>query len=135
VKDYLVYKGLLEPASKQNLNSERTDESENSPDKRQNQAMRRGQNYMSEYLLATVEILSFKIEAAHMQRVLMGWISGEGTIPSSTAEYTKLMRKYEDMVTLRLLQEREHLNNVYFYGDRAATDKSSIQDSNSPQQD
>ena len=79
---------------------------------------------MSDYLLATVEILSFKIEAAHMQRVLMGWISGEGKIPSSTAEYTKLMRKYEDMITLRLLQERQHLNNVYFYGDRAGGEES-----------
>lgn len=49
---------------------------------------------MSEYLLATVEILSFKIEASHMQRILMGWISGEGKLPSSTEEYTVLMRKY-----------------------------------------
>ena len=69
---------------------------------------------MSEYLLATVEILSFKIEAAHMQRILMGWISGEGKIPSTTEDYTTLMRKYQDMTTMRILEERQHLNDIYF---------------------
>lgn len=74
---------------------------------------------MTEYLLATVEILSYKIEAAHMQRVLMGWISGEGTLPGTTIEYTNIMRKYQDMTTLRILQERDHLNDIYFFGERS----------------
>ena len=49
----------------------------------------------------------------------MGWLSGEGKIPNSTAEYTKLMRKYQDITTMRILQEREKLNEVYFSGDRS----------------
>ena len=56
--------------------------------------LQKGLNFTSEYLLATVEILSFKIEAAHLQRVLMGWLSGQGVIPATTELYTHLMRKY-----------------------------------------
>ena len=73
---------------------------------------------MSEYLLATVEVLSFKIEAAHMQRVLMGWLSGEGKLPSTTQDYTTIMRRYQDMTTLKILEERQHLNDIYFSGDQ-----------------
>ena len=79
---------------------------------------------MSEYLLATVEILSFKIEAAHLQRVLMGWISGEGKIPSTTQEYTNLLRKYQEMTTLKILEERQHLNDIYFSGERPSQEES-----------
>jgi len=48
----------------------------------------------------------------------MGWISGEGKIPDTTEEYTLLMRKYQDMTTMRILEERQHLNDIYFNGDR-----------------
>lgn len=99
--------------------SSRTEETAEGKDKNQ---VVKGLNYSTEYLLATVEILSFKIEAAHMQRVLMGWISGEGKIPNTTAEYTRLMRKYQDITTMRILQERDHLNQVYFMGDRSNQD-------------
>ena len=57
-------------------------------------SIHKGQNFSSEYLLSTVEILSLKIEAAHMQRILISWISGEGKLPSSTKTYTDIMRKY-----------------------------------------
>ena len=33
----------------------------------------------------------------------MGWISGEGKLPETTTEYTNIMRKYQDMTTLRIL--------------------------------
>ena len=74
-------------------------------------------------MLATVEILSFKIEAAHMQRVMMGWLSGEGKIPNTTEGYTKLMRKYQDITTMRILQEREKLNEIHFMGDKSNQDE------------
>ena len=119
VKHYLIFKGLLEKPSAKNQNplSERSVASnETSPDKKKQ--LPKGVNYTSEYLLASVEILSFKIEAAHMQRVLMGWISGEGKIPTTTKGYTQIMRKYQDITTLRILRERDHLNEIYFVPDR-----------------
>ena len=106
IKSYLIYKGILEAPKKpsQTVLSSRTDENSaatmEGKDKKQ---VVKGLNYSTEYLLATVEILSFKIEAAHMQRVLMGWISGEGKIPNTTSEYTRLMRKYQDITTMRIL--------------------------------
>ena len=119
VKDYLIYKGILQAPRNDQINSSRTDGSaENFESQKANAALRKGQNYMSEYLLATVEVLSFKIEAAHMQRVLMGWISGEGKIPSTTQDYTALIRKYQDMTTLKILEERQHLNDIYFSGEK-----------------
>ena len=65
--------------------------------------MRKGQHFTTEFLLATVEILSFKIEANHLQRVLMGWLSGEGKVPDTTEEYTELKRTYEKETTMRIL--------------------------------
>ena len=53
--------------------------------------------------MSTVEILSFKIEAAHMQRILISWIGGEGKIPDTTEGYTRIMRKYQDITTMKIL--------------------------------
>lgn len=41
-----------------------------------------------EKLLATVEVLSIKIEAGHLQRVIMSWIYGGGQLPRTCEEYT-----------------------------------------------
>ena len=94
VTDYLTYRGIIQRSTnvKEAVMSDRSIVSGGgSPDRK---VSVRGSNYSSEMLLATVEILSFKIEAAHMQRVLISWISEQGSIPSTTQAYTKIMRKY-----------------------------------------
>lgn len=59
-----------------------------------------------------------------MQRILISWISGEGKIPDTTQKYTKIMRKYQDITTMKILQERDHMNEVYFL----APDRANSQD-------
>ena len=94
VNNYLVYKGIIErPNPHDTIASGKSLSSDNKVGGG-NKAYVRGQNFTSEYLLASVEILSYKIEMAHMQRVLMSWISGEGRLPETTAKYTQIMRKY-----------------------------------------
>ena len=80
-----------------------------------------------------MEILSFKIEAAHLQRVLMGWLSGEGKVPGDTKRYAELKREYEKETTMRMLQERDHLNEIYFVGERPTQDESKKRESPSPE--
>lgn len=55
IKDYLVFKGL------ENADNDSTT------------VIAKGKDHQSEVLLATVEILSFKVEVAHLERVLMTW--------------------------------------------------------------
>ena len=55
---------------------------------------------------------------AHLQRVLMSWISNDGKLPETTAEYMAILRKYQEITTLRTLRERDALNLIYFHGDR-----------------
>ena len=75
----MVYKGIIEaPRAK---NSEASPRSDSGDEGAGGRKMRKGQHFTTEFLLATVEILSFKIEASHLQRVLMGWLSGEGKVP------------------------------------------------------
>ena len=133
-QNFLIYKGVIEaPQQKQTetsplLGAESGDEA-TAP----KLLMRKGQNYTTEYLLATVEILSFKIEAAHLQRVLMGWLSGEGKVPGDTKLYAELKREYERETTMRMLQERDHLNEVYFVGEHPTQDEGRKRESPSPE--
>lgn len=48
----------------------------------------------------------------------MSWISNEGRLPETTAKYTQIMRKYQEITTLKVLRERDVLNELYFNGDR-----------------
>jgi len=102
VENYLVYKGIIDKpqpvvSQTQSVDSGTRPTSGATTSRQETQSrkqLQKGLNFTSEYLLATVEILSFKIEAAHLQRVLMGWLSGQGVIPATTELYTHLMRKY-----------------------------------------
>ena len=102
-ENFLVYKGIIEPPRVKN--SEASPRSAESGDEGGGgkKKLRKGQHFTTEFLLATVEILSFKIEANHLQRVLMGWLSGEGKIPDTTEQYTELKRTYEKETTMRIL--------------------------------
>ena len=75
VNDFLMYKGLIEAPVKRrdSVISPATKEStlqlsrEPSPEPHtQKRAFRRGKNYEMEKLLATVEVLSIKIESNHL---------------------------------------------------------------------
>ena len=48
----------------------------------------------------------------------MSWISNDGKLPQTTEEYMQILRKYQEITTLRTLRERDALNMVYFHGDR-----------------
>ena len=67
-----------------------------------------------EKLLATVEVLSIKIESNHLQRVIMSWIYGGGQLPRTCKEYTEIMKVYQNKTMMRILSERDHLNEVFF---------------------
>ena len=77
-----------------------------------------GKNYELDKLLATVEVLSIKIEAGHLQRVLMSWIYGGGQLPRTCREYTEIVKVYQSQTMMKILSERDHLNAVYFSHDR-----------------
>lgn len=84
IDNYLIYKGIVDKPNSMDKADTRPNSATmdsrtepNSPSK----PLLRGQNFTSEFLLATVEILSFKIEMAHLQRVMMSWISGTGKLP------------------------------------------------------
>ena len=138
VDNYLIYKNVIEnPKTSQNNNTTGTNSAADS--NRQTSSPQkpyvRGVNFTSEYLLATVEILSFKIEMAHLQRILMSWISNDGKLPETTEKYMQILRKYQEITTLRTLRERDALNLVYFHGDRMHQNDDSKQkegDPNSP---
>ena len=95
VNDFLMYKGLIEPpqrrrnsgiltsptqaGSAQHASPDQPGRDEPSPEPHvPKRAFRRGKNYEMEKLLATVEVLSIKIESNHLQRVIMSWIYGGG---------------------------------------------------------
>ena len=60
-------------------------------------------NFEVEKLLATVELMSYKIEASHMQRLLDCFMNGAARLPTSTQDVIKLIRKYQDVTTLEIL--------------------------------
>jgi hypothetical protein len=62
-------------------------------------------------LLAVVEILSFKIEAAHLERVIMCWEQPNTTLPTNTKEFHVAQRKFRDAHTMAILRERDLLND------------------------
>ena len=83
-ENFLVYKGIIEPPRVKNSEASPRSGPESGDEGAGARKMRKGQHFTTEFLLATVEILSFKIEANHLQRVLMGWLSGEGKVPETT---------------------------------------------------
>ena len=91
IKDYLACKGL-----------------ESAPG--DSTVIAKGKDHMSEMLLATVEILSFKVEVAHLERVLMTWNIGGQKLPKDTKEFKILQRQNRTNNMLTSLSERDTLN-------------------------
>jgi hypothetical protein len=67
-----------------------------------------------EALLAAIEVLSFKIETNLLRRVLISWINKNGCIPNNTEEYAEIRKIFQDKTTIRILHERDLMNDVYF---------------------
>ena len=60
-------------------------------------------DFEAEVLQAKVEILSFKIEAGQVQRIMMSWMNGGSHLPRTTVEYGEILNKYKDMTMMRIL--------------------------------
>ena len=75
--------------------------------------MRKGLNYYMDRLLATIEILSFKLETCRLRRILMSWLNGNGKMPDNTRDLLEIRRIYQDKTTMKIFHERDSLNDVY----------------------
>jgi hypothetical protein len=75
IDDYLMFKGLKE------LPGEKAQE------KKKEGARDKYKDHTHDMLLAQVEILSFKIEAAHLERVIMSWEQPNTILPITTKGY------------------------------------------------
>ena len=60
--------------------------------------------------LAQVEILNYKVEAAHLERVLMSWCLGGQALPTGAKEFKTLQRQNRTNNMLAILSERDVLN-------------------------
>jgi len=93
IDDYLVFKGLKDAPSDAG------------------KKLIRGKDHFLELLLAQVEILSFKIEAASLERVIMCWDSSDSKLPTNTKDFQQVQRKFRDSHTMAILHERDTLND------------------------
>ena len=50
----------------------------------------------------------------------MSWLNGGSQLPRSTKEYSDNLRKYKDLTMMRILQERQRLNEIYWGGGSSA---------------
>ena len=48
----------------------------------------------------------------------MSWIYGGGQLPRTTREYTDILKIYQRKTMMKILSERDHLNDVYFSHER-----------------
>ena len=73
IQDYLAFKGLENPPG-------------------ETKTLAKGKDHQQEVLLAQVEILSYKVEAAHLERVLMSWGLGGQALPTGAKDFKTLQR-------------------------------------------
>jgi hypothetical protein len=69
IDDYLIFKGLKD-----------------APNETGNKLIK-GKDHFLELLLSQVEILSFKIESASLERVIMCWEQNNSKLPITTREF------------------------------------------------
>ena len=66
-----------------------------------------------EILEAKVEYLGLKVEARHLQRVLMSW-STCNALPNEVEGYQTALTLYREQTMLKILLERDALTEQYY---------------------
>ena len=66
-----------------------------------------------EILQAKVEYLGLKVEARHLQRVLMSWATCRA-LPDDTASYSQAQQLFREQAMLKILLERDALTEQYY---------------------
>lgn len=93
INDFLVFKGIKEAPN-------------------ETKTVIKSKNHYFELLQAQIEILSYKIEASHLERVIMCW--DRPFLPKTTQSFHTVQRRFRDTYTMSILRERDILNDLYW---------------------
>ena len=74
-------------------------------------------------MAARVEYLGLKVEARHLQRVLICWAICQA-LPENSVEYLKVQQLYRDQTMLKVLLDRDALNEAYYAQKEGRRDES-----------
>lgn len=94
IDHYLIFKGLKEEAPSETK-------------------FIKSKDHYQETLQAQVEFLSFKLEAANLERVVMCWDTQLTVLPRTTREYQNVHRRFQQQYLMAILHEHENLNDQY----------------------